>query len=81
MFDTPSLVHYAKCIPFVQRTINSSVNRRTNARPASILFADNFDLKRGILTSHLLPTLTSSHSTYITDLIEIQDKVLDAAKM
>ena len=29
VFDTPSLVHYAKCIPLVQRIINSSVNKRT----------------------------------------------------
>ena len=71
VFDTPSLEHYAKCIPFVQRIINSSVNRRTNASPASILFGNKLDLNRGTLTPHLLPTLTSSNSTYITDLIDI----------
>ena len=48
VFDTPSLKGYAKCIPFVQRIINSSVNRRTYASPASILFADKLDLNRGI---------------------------------
>ena len=58
---------------------NSSVDRRTNASPASILFGKKLDLNRGILTPHLLPTLTSSNPTYITDLIEIQDKVLSAA--
>ena len=79
VFDTPSLVHYAKCIPLVQRIINSSVNKRTGASPVSILFADKLDLNRGILTPHLLPMITSSNSTYITDLIKIQDKVLDAA--
>ena len=79
MFDTPSLEGYAKCIPFVQRIINSSFKKRTNASPASILFADNLDLNRGILTPHLLPVLTSSNSTYITDLIDLQEKVLDAA--
>ena len=50
VFDTPSLVHYAKCTPFVQRIINSSDNKRTGASPASILFADKLDLNRGILT-------------------------------
>ena len=55
VFDTPSLVHYAKYIPFVQRIINSSVNKRTGASPVSILFADKLDLNRGILTPHLLP--------------------------
>ena len=79
VFDTPSLVHYAKCIPFLQRILNSSVNERSGASPASILFADKLDLNRGILTPHLLHMITSSNSTYITDLIEIQDKVLDAA--
>ena len=76
MFDTPSLEHYAKCISFVQRIINCS---NANASPASILFGNKLDLNRGILTPHLLPTLTSSNSTYITDLIDIQDKALDAA--
>ena len=79
MFDTPSLVHYAKCIPFVQRIINSSVNKRTGASPSSTLFADKLDLNRGILTPHLLPIVTTSNSTYINDLIDIQDQVLDAA--
>ena len=79
VFDTPSLAGYAKCIPFVQRIINSSVNKRKNASPASILFADKLDLNRGILIPHLLPVLTSSNSTYITDLIGVQDKVLNAA--
>ena len=79
VFDTPSLEGYAKCIPFVQRIINSSVNKRKNASPASILFAYKLDLNRGILTLHLLPVLTSSNLTYITDLIDVQDKVLDAA--
>ena len=63
----------------VQRIINSSVNKRTGASPASILFADKLDLNRGILTPHLLPIVSSSNSTYIADLIETQDKVLDAA--
>ena len=79
MFGTPSLEGYAKRIPFFQRAINSSVNKRTNASPASIFIADKLDLNRGILTPHLLPVLTSSNSTYITDLIDVQDKVLDAA--
>ena len=37
VFDTPSLVHYAKCIPFVH---NSSVDKRTDASPASVLYLD-----------------------------------------
>ena len=74
VFNTLSLVHYAKCTPFVQRIINNSINRRTNASPASILFADKLDMNRGILTSHLSPTLTSSNSTYITDLIEYRTR-------
>ena len=52
---------------------------RINSSPASILFADKLDWNRGILTPHLLPTLTTSNSTYITDHIDIQDEVLVAA--
>lgn len=63
------------------RTIdyNSSINEGAGASPASILFADKLDLNRGILTSHLLPIVTSSNSTYINTFIDMQDKVLDAA--
>ena len=53
--------------------------RRTCVSPASILFADKLDLNIRILTPHLSPKVTSSNSTYISDLIGIQDKVLDAA--
>ena len=63
----------------MQRIINSSVNRRTKASPATILFGNKLDLNRGILTPHLLPDNVLSGSCYITDLIDMQDKVLDAA--
>ena len=72
-------MHYAKSIPFVQRIINSSNNKRTGASPASILFANKLDLYRRILIPHLLPIVTSSNLAYINDLIDTKDKVLDAA--
>jgi hypothetical protein len=62
----------------VQRIINSSVNRRTKVAPAHLLFGNKLDLNRGILTPHLSVN-THSRSTYIEDLISVQDKVLDSA--
>jgi hypothetical protein len=69
---------YAKCIPFVQRIINSSVNARTGFSPSQILFGNKLDLNRGILTPHL-SVGTNSRSDYVNDLIAIQDKVLESA--
>ena len=62
----------------MQRIINSSVNRRTGVSPAHLLFGIKLDLNRGILTPHL-SVGTQSRSTYILDLISVQDKILDTA--
>jgi hypothetical protein len=78
VFDRNTLEGYAKCIPFVQRIINSSVNVRTGFSPAHILFGNKLDLNRGILTPHLCVG-TNSRSTYVADLIAIQDEVLESA--
>ena len=45
---------------------------------AHLLFGNKLDLNRGILTPHLRVG-THSRSTYIDDLISVQDKVLDSA--
>ena len=78
VFDKQTLEGYAKSIPFVQQIINSSVNRRAGVCPAHLLFRNKLDLNRGILTP-LLSVGTQSRSTYIPDLISVQDKVLDTA--
>ena len=78
VFAKQTLEGYAKSIPFVQRITNSSVNRRTGVFPAHLLFGNKLDLNRGILTPHL-SVGTHSRSTYISDLISVQDKVLDTA--
>ena len=70
VFDKQTLEGYAKSIPFVQRIINSSVNRRTKVAPAHLLFGNKLDLNRGILTPHLSVN-THSRSTYIEDLISV----------
>ena len=62
----------------MQRIINSSVNRRAKVAPTHLLFGNKLDLNRGILTPHLSVN-THSRSTYIEDLISVQDKVLDSA--
>ena len=76
--DKQTLEGYAKSIPFVQRIINSSVNRRTGVCPAHLLFWKKLDLSCGVLTPHL-SVGTQSRSTYISDLISGQDKILDTA--
>ena len=76
--DKQTLEGYTKSIPFVQRIINSSVNKRTGVCPAHLLFGNKLDLNRGVLTPHL-SVGTQSRATYISDLISVQDKVLDTA--
>ena len=62
----------------MQRIFNSTDNRRPKVAPAHLLFGNKLDLNRGILTPHL-SVGTHSRSTYIEDLISVQDKVLDSA--
>ena len=78
-FETQSLEGYKKCLPFVQRIINGSVNERTGASPAKLLFGNKLDLNRGIITPFLLPEEVISNSKYVTDLVNVQDEVLKAA--
>jgi hypothetical protein len=78
VFDKQTLDGYPKSIPFVQRIINSNVNVRTGFSPAQILFGNKLDLNRGILTPHL-SVGSNTRSTYVADLISVQDEVLDAA--
>lgn len=44
-----------------------------------MLFGNKLDLNRGILTSQIIPESTNSGSTYIADLLDFHDTVLDAA--
>ena len=76
VFNKQTVEGYAKSITFVQRIINSSVKRRTGVCPAHLLFGNKLDLNRGILTPYLIVG-THSRSTYTSDLISVQDKVLD----
>ena len=70
VFDKQTLEGYAKSIP--------SVSRCTGVCPTYLLFGNKLDLNRGILTPPL-SVGTQSRSTYISDLISVEDKVLDTA--
>ena len=61
----------------MQRIINASVNGRTKVAPAHLMFGDKLDLNHDIFTPHLSVN-THSRSTYIEDIISVQDKVLDS---
>ena len=54
------------------------MNKSTGFSPAHMLFGNKLDLNRGILTPHL-SVGTNSRSTYVSDLLNTQDMVLDAA--
>ena len=73
VFDKQTLEGYAKSIPFVQRIINSSVNRRTKVSPAHLFFGNKLDLNHGILTpcdgtgfsTTFLPSVVPSSRPYM----------------
>ena len=71
-FDSASLESYKLCLPFVQRIINSAVHSSTGASPVSLLFENQLNLNRGILTKFLdNPELPISASKIIANMLLI----------
>ena len=71
-FDSASLESYKLCLPFVQRIINSAVHSSTGASPASLLFGNQLNLNRGILTKFPdNPELPISASKIIANMLLI----------
>ena len=80
-FDSASLESYKLCLPFVQRIINSSVHSSTGASPASLLFGNQLNLDRGILTefpeNNNIPLPASK---IIADMLIIQKQLNEMAE-
>ena len=79
-FDTASLDSYKLCLPFVQRIINSSVHSSTGASPAAMLFGNQLNLDRGIITKFPENDETPvPASKIIADMLQIQKQLNDNA--
>ena len=79
-FDAANLDAYKLCLPFVQRILNSEVHSSTGASPASLLFGNQLNLNRGILTVNPLPTdVPTSSSKIIADMLLIQEQLNSTA--
>ena len=84
IFDKNIVHKWSKCLPFIQRIINSSVESSIGVNPASILFGNSINLDKGIL----LPLNNNNNninnnkylSTYTANLLKIQSDVIEAAK-
>ena len=75
-FDATNLEAYKLCLPFVQRIINSSVHSSTGASPASLLFGNQLNLDRGILTKFPPTTsLPTKSSKIIANMLLIQEQL------
>ena len=80
-FDSASLESYKLCLPFVQRIINSSVHSSTGASPASLLFGNQLNLDRGILTAFPEPSLVPIPASKImSDMLLIQQQLNNMAE-
>ena len=80
-FDLASLESYKLCLPFVQRIINSAVHSSTGASPASLLFGNELNFNRGILTKFSdNPALPIPASKIIADVLLIQQQLNNMAE-
>ena len=75
-FDSTNLHAYKLCLPFVQRIINSEVHSSTGASPASLLFGNQLNLDRGILTKTPENSGTPAKaSSIIANMLLIQEQL------
>jgi hypothetical protein len=49
IFDKNIVHKWSKCLPFIQRIINSTVESSIGTTPASLLFGNEINLDRGVL--------------------------------
>jgi transposase InsO family protein len=79
-FDNTSLRDYKLSLPFVQRILNSNYSDRLKISAADLLFGKIVNLDRGLFLpqeERLLPT--KPLSTYMSNLLNIQDNLLKAS--
>jgi hypothetical protein len=73
---------WKKGIPFVQRILNSNVHSAIGVSPVKILFGNALDLNETILypeRARQQYVNFSSYSTYVSDLVLVQKKIIDSA--
>jgi hypothetical protein len=71
---------WSDLLPMVQRSINASVHSATGTSPARILFGDNLDLDRCLLTS-MPPSETLNVQKYVDALTWNQRVIIEEADM
>jgi hypothetical protein len=69
---------WSDLLPLVQRSINASVHSATGTSPARILFGDNLDLDRCLLT-HMPPSKALDVNRYVDALTYNQRVILEEA--
>jgi hypothetical protein len=75
-FETNDVDNYRLSLPFVQRIINSSIHETTGVAPASMLFGNQLNLDRGILTPNPVIHNTEKSSALISNMLYIQDQIM-----
>jgi RNase H-like domain found in reverse transcriptase/Integrase core domain/Chromo (CHRromatin Organisation MOdifier) domain/Integrase zinc binding domain len=81
LFDTIDVHKYKNSLPFIQRILNSSIHSSTGASPASLLFGNQVNLDRGILSPFpQLPDKETPASKVVMDMYHIQDTLIAQAQ-
>jgi len=78
LFDIRIFENWFKYLPFVQRIKNSEIHSATGVAPASLVFGNNIDLNRGILTDYKKPT--HNMSDYIANNLKYQSLAIKVAQ-
>jgi transposase InsO family protein len=74
---------WSECLPFVQRILNSTVNRSIGTTPARILFGDAIHLDREIIRTPEVESHESLQTTvedYVQNLTRLQCAIVEASQ-
>jgi transposase InsO family protein len=80
IFDKNIVHKWSKCLPFIQRIINSTVESSIGTTPASLLFGNAINLDRGVLLPFSEEEGGGSLSSWAANMLKSQQEVMLAAK-
>jgi transposase InsO family protein len=80
IFQRGTIENYQQVLPFVQRILNSEINSKLNASPATIMFGNAVNLDRGILLPDDEQPPTQSLSKATSKMLHMQFLAIKAAK-
>jgi transposase InsO family protein len=80
VFDSRTPNSWSSMLPFIQRIVNSTPHASTQIAPAQIVYGNRISLNRGLLTSFVPTSDSSSVQDHIAHLVAEQNDLIERSK-